>query len=299
MLQLVLVLKDGGEFHKAWGCPCVGAAARLCSFNQRGFIQARDNGLPFAVSPESCGSAAVVKGRNGRTFQRRQADEMDRTSLLRHFSGGGHNIVLVVFTICEHDHNARGFAALIKTIPAHTHGLTHCGSLHRNHSGVDGFQEQVERFNVCGQGALHVGVSGKDHEANAVAGCGCSEAFDGSFGQVKPRHAHVLRHHAVADIQGDHHVHPFRFDFLKFAAHFGIEPGNGQCADGHSPKQKFPCGSKQAVVGQHAVDAAGIRKALNGFVTPTQMAQHQDGQQEGYAQNRGRFLTVKGQAGDE
>ena len=28
-----------------------------------------------------------------------------------------------------------------------------------------------------------------------------------------------------------------------------------------------------------AVDAAGIRKALNGFVAPAQMAQHQDGQQ--------------------
>ena len=299
MLQLVLVLKDGGEFHKAWGGPCVGAAARLCSFNQRGFIQARDDRLPFAVGPESCGPAAVVKGRNGRAFQRRQTDKMDRTSLFRHFACRGHNIVLVVFTIREHNHHARGFAALIEPIPTHIHGLAHCGALHRNHSRVDSFQEQVERFDVRGQGALHIGVSGKDHEANAVAGCGCGEAFDGSFGQVKPRHAHVLRHHAVADVQGDHHVHPFGFDFLKLASHFGVEPGNGQCADGHSPKQEFPCGAKQAVVGQHAVDAAGIRKALNGFVAPAQMAQHQDGQQEGHAQNRSRFRTVKGQAGDE
>ena len=152
----------------------------MCSFNQRGFIQARDNGLPFAVGPESCGPAAVVKGRNGRTFQRRQANEMDRTSLLRHFACGGHNIVLVVSTIREHDHHARGFAALIEPIPTHIHGLPTAVPCTGTIPGLTVSRNKLSA-DVGGQGALHIGVSGKDHEANAVAGCGSGEAFDGSL----------------------------------------------------------------------------------------------------------------------
>ena len=84
-------------------------------------------------------------------------------------AGCGHHIVLVVFAIRQDDHHARGFAAVVESLPAGFHGTPHSRSLGGNDAWVDRFQEQVEGVHVRGEGALHVSFPGKDHKAESVA----------------------------------------------------------------------------------------------------------------------------------
>ena len=224
---------------------------------------------------------------------------MQRASVLVDGTGCGHHIVFVVFAIRQDDHHARGFAAVVESLPAGFHGTSHSRSLRGDHAWVDRFQEQVEGVHVCGEGALHVGLPGKDHKAESVARGGGREALDGAFGQIQPRHAHILGHHAVADVQGDHHVDPFGFHFLQATSHFGVKPSNDEEGKRHAQEEELPGGYKHAVSRQHAVDLSRIRERPNHLVPPAKVAQHQQGEQRGHHQDRGQLHAVQGQAGDE
>ena len=205
----------------------------------------------------------------------------------------------MVFSVGQDHHHAGGFAAVVKPLPTSFYGASHSRSLRRNHAWVDRFQEQVEGVHICGEGALHVGFAGKDHKTESVARGGGREALDGAFGQIQPHHSHILGHHAVADIQGDHHVDPFGFHFLKAASHFGVKPCNHEKGQRHAEEEELPSGDKHAVSRQDAVDLSRIRERPNHLVPPAKVAQHQQGEQRGDHQDRGQLHAVQGQAGDE
>ena len=205
----------------------------------------------------------------------------------------------MVFAVGQDDHHAGGFAAVVKSLPARFHCPTDSCSLGGDHAWVDRFQKQVEGVHVRGEWALHVSLACKYDKAKSVARGGGREAFDGPFGQIQPRHPHILRHHAVADVQGDHHVDPLGFHFLQAASHFGIKPCNYEEGKRHAEEEELPGGGKHAIARQDAVDLSRIRERSDHLVAPAKVAQHQQGEQRRDHQDRGQLHAVQGQAGDE
>ncbi len=144
---------------------------------------------------------------------------------------------------------------------------------------------------------MNIGTACKDYQTNAVSRGGGNEAFDAAFGQVKSRHAHIFGQHAVAHIESHHHIHTFRLNILKTAAHFGIQPTDDRCAEGPSPEQEPPGRSEQTIRRKHRGQALVVGELRNGPVSPSQKGHHAEGRQPSCQKQGPHLPAMQGQTG--
>ena len=264
----------------------------MCSFNQGRFVQARHHGLSLAIGAESRGTSARVKCRDGSAIKGGDANEVNASAFSRHGPRGGHHVIFVVFTVGQDHNRTRSLTLLIKAVPTRFDRTADGGALGGYHAGPHGFKEQTQGIEVGGQGALDIGFACKDDQAQTVA-CGVGgQPLNGSFCEVQSRHSDIFGHHAVADVQGDHHVDPFRFHFLESTAHLGVKPGDEQCPHRESQKEVFPSWQENAIAWKHTVDAAGIGQGLDGFLSPPQVANHDQSHQGRHQQERHKLHSM-------
>ena len=256
--QLVFELNQGGEVHKPGPCPGVGALSGLGGFDQGGLVQLGHHGVALPVRPEPGWIASGVKGRDGGPFQGGQAQKVHVSALLGDFSGGRDDIVLVVFTVRQHHHGAGRFGVLVEACPAGANGRADGGALGGDHARTHRGQEELDGGHVGGQGALDVGFSSEDDQTNAVASGLGHQALHGAGGQVEPWHAHILSHHAVADVERHHHVDAFRLHLFQPASHFGVQPTHHQGRQRPAPKQELPSLTEHPIRREHRFQAGRI-----------------------------------------
>ena len=221
---------------------------------------------------------------------------MDVAAFLSHLCGSRNHIVFVVFPVCKHHHSAGRLGMLVKACPACPDGRAYGRALGGHHARTHGLQKELDGSHVGGEWTLDVRLSCEDDQPNPVARSLGQQALHGAGSQVEPGHADILCHHAVADIQGHHHVDALGFHFFQAAAHFGVEPTHHQGRQGPAPKQEFPSLTEHPVRRQHRIQTRGIRKPTDGLVSPVKVRQGQQRRQGGRHQHRPLFLAVEGQA---
>ena len=187
----------------------------------------------------------------------------------------------------------------VKTIPASFDSSSDGSALRGHHAWPNGFKKQAQCIQVGGQWTLHVGLSCKHNKAEAVASSIGCQALNGPFGQVEARHADVLGHHAVADVQRHHHVDTFGFDLLKAAAHFWVKPRHEKCSQGQSKKEVFPRWQENAIARKNAFDAACVGECLHCFLSPSQMTNHDQCHQRRQRKQRHEVHAMQGQTRDK
>ena len=221
---------------------------------------------------------------------------MDVAAFLGHFCSGRHDVVFVVFAVCQHHHGAGSFGVRVETCPAGSDGGADGGALGGHHARAHRFQEELDGGHVCGQRALHIRLPCKDDQPNSVPGGLSHQALHCAGGQGQSGHADIFSHHAVADVQRHHHVDAFGFHFLQPTAHFGVEPTHHQGRQGPTPKQEFPSLTKHPVRGEHRIQSCGIREPTDGLVPPMKVRQGQQRGQDRRHQQRPLFQAVERQA---
>jgi len=144
------------------------------------------------------------------TFRRSHTDGMHHDAGLGGGSSSSFRIVLVVLAIGDHDDGLATGDVLLETLSGQIDGRTDSSALCADRIRVHRVQEQLGRRTVCGDGELHEGFTGEDHDAQTITAQLVDELFHGSACGFHAAGAQVFALHAVAHIDGHHKVDAFR-----------------------------------------------------------------------------------------
>ena len=123
--------------------------------------------------------------------------------------GGGNRVILVVFSIADHDY---GLVALFlhsfhgEALRASHNGVADSGSLNRNGVGVDSGKEHLGGNIVCGYWNLDKTLPGKNYQAYTVAVKLVHKAGQVHLGPFQTVRRIILGLHRVGNVQSHHNL---------------------------------------------------------------------------------------------
>ena len=160
----------------------------------------------------------MYKRQDGGSLGRADADGVDADALCGGALGYGDGVVLVVLTVGdEHDDTAAaGFGFARKGQQRLFQRLADGRTLHRHQRGIDAAREGFGHAVVGGDGQLHFGFSGEDHQPHAVLPQAVEEFVDGVFGAFEPVGLEILGQHGVGDVDNEHHLDALRLLLAEF-----------------------------------------------------------------------------------
>ena len=259
-------------FHKL-------AAAGLGDAHQGGGVELGDHRLAFAVFLETH-HASPHADRDRCALPGAEADRVHNDAFLGGLPSGSHGVIVETFAITDHDDGL----ALGGIGPEALAGLVDGGTDHRalgpHQIGSQGIQEDLGSPAIGGDGHLGVGFACEHHDAEPVAAHAVHQLCKGTLGHLHAVRLDILGQHAVAHVQGHHHVHSLGGHFFQAGAH--LRAGQGENGEGEPmPKQKeLQRGAPGGDARNHVADERIIAEAAQGAVLQPEAGQvkgHQHG----------------------